>query len=167
MNAFSIITKLIYFFTLTFFLSTNSLIAQKEFLVKDGRNYFFEEKEYTLKELKQLYKPFPYILKLYHKGRSKRTTGRIIAIAGVPFLLGTAIYVNRGGGTRNLVFGSYTFAVGGLIEGIGLFLFIRGSQHLIKARSLFNYEMIEQNGYEGASLNLGVSENRLALVYNF
>jgi hypothetical protein len=152
------------FIALGFF---SSVTAQSNLLLKEKGKYFYNEKEYKCEELGDVYINYPESLITYISGRRNKRAANVVAITGVPFLIGGAIGL-ASDDIGGVIFGAFSFVSGGLLTIISLIPRGIGNAKLQKARKMFNYEMIERHGYrEDTSLSIGVTPNGVGLVYQF
>ena len=144
-----------------------SASGQANLLEKRGGNYYYKGQKYQCDELSEVYEEYQVALDLYFSGRNSKRAANIVAITGVPFVLGGVLGLASGdfGGQ---IFGAFSLVAGSLLELVALIPRGIGGRKLRKARKIFNYEMIDRHGYnEDVSISFSQTPNGLGLVMNF
>lgn len=170
-NRFSMKHILIFLFIL---FSINA-ICQTEFLTKKGSTYFYKGQEYKYTELEPLYAQHLPALELYNYSfyLKKRSRNSFLASGGL-IAFGTGlILIGAEGPTGRSPYDDPSFAaytiLGGIIAvGIGAFQRLLSWRKLDKARTAYNFYLIEQNGYDSQMhLELTQTSNGIGFVLNF
>jgi hypothetical protein len=144
-----------------------SATGQANLLEKKGGEFMYRGESYTSSELDLVYENHLESMDLYLSGLRYKEVANIIAILGIPFLVGGGIGLVSGGFSPKAL-GALLIVSGGIIELIALVPKGVGNWKLRKARRTFNYDMIERQGYNtDTSLSFRVTGNGLGLVYQF
>jgi len=142
--------------------------AQDYLLDKYETTYFHHRKEYTWNELDDVYMESEKALNIYNNAKSDLNRAENYAVVGALTLgIGiTTFWLGTNG--HKLIYGDLILVTGSLIEVGALIYLLRGKGKLIKARRVFNFEMMERYGYEsGVFIGLGGTGNGVGVVLKF
>lgn len=158
--------KILLFLSFTF--CTLTLPGQDYLLDKYETTYFHHRKEYTWKELGDVYFESEKAFRIYSSGRNNLVSAKNFAKNGA-FILGVGLStLIIGPDSVKLIYGSVIAASGILVEFGALIYLVSGKNKLRKARTVFNFEMLERHGFDkGMSLVFGVSGNGAGLSLQF
>ncbi len=166
---FSNISFLYYRFWMCFILMVFAISAfgQDYLLIKEGKKYRFNGLEYKINELGTVYGENEEALKLYNDGMRAKSRSQIMAAGGLmSFLAGLVIYVNVS--EENKAYGGWMMIAGVVLEPLALGLSLNGSIKLVKARKVFNEDLLEKRKYKSnSSLSIGSTKNGIGLTLIF
>ena len=144
-----------------------SVTGQSYLLEEKGDDYLYKGQLYSIDELDVLYEDHQKSMDLYLSGLRNKDDAYTIALLGIPFIVGGGLGLMSGGFSPKII-GPLLILSGGAIELIALIQKPIGNWKLRRARSHFNYNMIERHGYQSdISFAFGVTNNGMGLVLQF
>jgi len=166
------IATLIFKLTFLGFLFFNSTCLEGQYqryeLIKVGKKYIYDGKEYDFKGLENIFSEYEEPLRLYNQGRSRGKTAKYLALGGLAAMGAGYGFMAVGNDIGDIVSGALLVMGGLLVEAVALGFGISAGLKLKKSRKKFNLEMQRKHGYSsGLSFDIGSTRNGVGVILRF
>ncbi|MDF1694502.1 MAG: hypothetical protein P1U56_01635 [Saprospiraceae bacterium] len=152
-----------------FVVLSNALVGQTDLIQKKGSKYLYKEKIYRCQDLGVVLRNNPEAYQVYLSSRKTTSIANTMLYGGIASsLTGLVIGSNAEKFSRNAT-ATLLFLGGGVIAAI-FSLIPRGiaNSKLLKSIKIFNFQEIEQNGYQLQSNGqLHQVDHGIGFVFNF